>query len=418
MYVAGGEASLPESITAQVAEAIPDDSTVEQVAGAERQSTSVAFAELGQEEFGFVADHANIASARDQNLTDALAFGPHAGLDFTGPAPILVNYPETLSESATAFLGGQDTCFAALHLAGGTEALSDDVEQQAREAASTDCDDDGVPSGLFGVTAGPVTEVVQFGDDGSETRTPIVNVPAGLEVVGADVRSSTGLVYVLTDDGSVHIVTIDEPGVAATVATVGNVNDDPQPGTPAGTATAPFDLTSGVGFDFNPSGPNALRIVTADGVNLRVAFDADGAVATTFVDGDLAYSDGTAGDPAVTGAAYTDNAALGETATATSLYDLDTAAGTLVTQAPANDGTLQTVGDLGVAASEVNGFDIVSEAGDADVDGNAAYAALTVDGAQALYEVDLETGATTPVAGGDFDETFIAVGFLPQTTTR
>lgn len=217
VYVAGGEASLPESITAQVAEAIPDDSTVEQVAGAERQSTSVAFAELGQEEFGFVA----------------------------------------------------------LHLAGGTEALSDDVEQQAREAASTDCDDDGVPSGLFGVTAGPVTEVVQFGDDGSETRTPIVNVPAGLEVVGADVRSSTGLVYVLTDDGSVHIVTIDEPGVAATVQTVGNVNDAPQPGTPAGTATAPFDLTSGVGFDFNPSGPNALRIVTADGVNLRVAFDAD-----------------------------------------------------------------------------------------------------------------------------------------------
>lgn len=59
----------------------------------------------------------------------------------------------------------------------------------------------------------------------------------------------------------------------------------------------------------------------------------------------------------------------------------------------------------------------MSEAGDADVDGNAAYAALTVDGAQALYEVDLETGATTPVAGGDFDETFVAVGFLPQTTS-
>lgn len=136
------------------------------------------------------------------------------------------------------------------------------------------------------------------------------------------------------------------------------------------------------------------------------------------MDGDLAYSDGTASEPAVTGAAYTDNAALGETATATELYDLDTAAGTLVTQPPANDGTLQTVGDLGVAASEVNGFDIVSEAGDADVDGNAAYAALTIDGAQALYEVNLETGATRPVDGGDFNETFVAVGFLPQTDAR
>ena len=58
VYVAGGEASLPESITEQVAEAIPDDSTVEQVAGAERQSASMGFAELGHEEFGFVADHA------------------------------------------------------------------------------------------------------------------------------------------------------------------------------------------------------------------------------------------------------------------------------------------------------------------------------------------------------------------------
>jgi hypothetical protein len=89
----------------------------------------------------------------------------------------------------------------------------------------------------------------------------------------------------------------------------------------------------------------------------------------------------------VTAAAYANNVAG---TTTTTLYDIDTATDTLYIQNPPNNGTLVSVGALGVDASDVNGFDIASS--DA-----TAYAALTVGGTARLYTINLTTGAATQV---------------------
>ena len=47
---------------------------------------------------------------------------------------------------------------------------------------------------------------------------------------------------------------------------------------------------------------------------------------------------------------------------ATTLYDIDAATGALVTQAPPNDGVLNTVGPLGIKLDGPVAFNIVSQA--------------------------------------------------------
>jgi len=63
--------------------------------------------------------------------------------------------------------------------------------------------------------------------------------------------------------------------------------------------------------------------------------------------------------------------------------------GVLCLQNPPNNGTLTTVGPLGVAATGATGFDIFSP--------NAGYASLVVGGQTGLYRVNLTTGAATLV---------------------
>src|SRR5262249_11183031 len=70
-------------------------------------------------------------------------------------------------------------------------------------------------------------------------------------------------------------------------------------------------------------------------------------------------------------------------ATATTLYNIDATTGSLVTQAPPNEGTLNTVGSLGIALNEPVAFNIV-----ADGEGNNAW--LSTGGH--LYSVDLASG--------------------------
>ena len=87
------------------------------------------------------------------------------------------------------------------------------------------------------------------------------------------------------------------------------------------------------------------------------------------------------------GAAYSNNF-VG--ATTTALYDIDSAAGTLLTQDPPNNGTLATVGALGLGTNlnEAIGFDIAGENG-------IAYATITTGGITRLYSVNLTSGAAT-----------------------
>jgi hypothetical protein len=72
---------------------------------------------------------------------------------------------------------------------------------------------------------------------------------------------------------------------------------------------------------------------------------------------------------------------------ATTLYNIDAATNSLVTQAPPNDGVLNTVGPLGIKIDGPVGFNIVAVGEDRN-DG------WLVSGGR-LYAVDLKTGKAT-----------------------
>jgi Domain of unknown function (DUF4394) len=117
-------------------------------------------------------------------------------------------------------------------------------------------------------------------------------------------------------------------------------------------------------------------------VNLRVNVDDGKAI----VDGALKFKDGdtNAGKtPNVVAGAYTNSANPKPTATA--LYDID-ASGVLLSQAPPNDGVLNTIGALGIKLDGPVAFNIVVKGED-----NAAW---LVSGGT-LYSVDLKTGKAT-----------------------
>jgi Domain of unknown function (DUF4394) len=184
-------------------------------------------------------------------------------------------------------------------------------------------------------------------------------------VAGFDVRPADGMLYVITSDGTIG--TID---VKSGLITRKSKLSQPWK---AGTTT----------IDFNPVA-DRLRVMSSEGVNARVNVD-DGQVT---VDGGHKYKDGdvNAGKkPKVIAGAYS-NSKKG--ATATTLYNIDATTGALVTQAPPNDGTLNTVGSLGVALNEPVAFNIV-----ADGEGNNAW--LTTGGN--LYSVALDSGKATLV---------------------
>ncbi len=146
------------------------------------------------------------------------------------------------------------------------------------------------------------------------------------------------------------------------------------------------------GVDFNPAA-DRLRVISDTGQNLRHNPVAGG---VTLVDGTLAYTPGT---PAtgLTAAAYTNNDL--SAATGTTLVDLDTTKNQAAQQVPANDGTLLLAGPLGVDASPVAGFDIVSTVRDGVTVGNQGWATLRTSdtGKAALYRVDLLSGSASKV---------------------
>ncbi|MEJ1160696.1 DUF4394 domain-containing protein [Prosthecomicrobium sp. N25] len=184
-------------------------------------------------------------------------------------------------------------------------------------------------------------------------------------VVGLDVRPADGMLYALAADGTV--ATVDPATGKATV------RSKLEAMLPAGVAGA---------VDFNPVA-DRMRIIGADGTSLRANVD-DGKVAT---DGKLRYADTDAHrgkSPKVTAAAYS-NSVKGTKETA--LYDLDTANGLLVKQAPPNDGILNTIGSVG---GKVTAFDIVA-------DGQGGNTAWVLVGTT-LHKLDLATGAmSSPV---------------------
>ena len=199
-------------------------------------------------------------------------------------------------------------------------------------------------------------------------------------LLGFDTRPSNGLIYGITDADNIY--TIDPNSGSATFVS---------------TLDIPFNATTISGFDFNPVA-DRLRLVGDNDQDFRINVET-GAVT---VDGNLAYAAGDANagqNPTITAAAYTNAIAA---PTATQLYDIDTDLDTLVLQNPPNDGTLMTVGALGVDFDTLGGFDIVSS----DQGSNAAFAVSN----GTLYSIDLLTGAASSLgAVGDHDSTYLGL---------
>jgi hypothetical protein len=208
-------------------------------------------------------------------------------------------------------------------------------------------------------------------DTGSMKVTKSVKIQ-GANLVGIDVRPADKQLYGLTTQGK--IVTID--------AATGKVTDKSQ-------VSEKLPEGGPVSVDFNPAA-DRLRIVGADGTSLRVNVD-DG---KTTVDGSLKYAEADAnkGKMPKAGAVAYSNSFAGTKETA--LYDIDVANGVLVKQAPPNDGTLNTIGALGVKLDGGAAFDIVA-------DGKGGNQAWLVSGNR-LYLVDLTKGSAkqTNTIGG------------------
>ena len=184
-------------------------------------------------------------------------------------------------------------------------------------------------------------------------------------LVGIDVRPADGMLYGVAADGTV--VTIDAASGKATMKS--KLDAMLAPGTMAT-------------VDFNPVA-DRLRIISSDGTNLRANVD-DGKVTK---DGQLKFAETDMHKgkmPKVVAGAYT-NSMKG--AKETTLYDIE-AGGVLVRQAPPNDGVLNSIGMLGMAAGAV-AFDIVGS--------DTANEGWLMNGAT-LYKIDLATGKASEVA--------------------
>jgi hypothetical protein len=199
---------------------------------------------------------------------------------------------------------------------------------------------------------------------------PISGLAGDSRLVGIDYRPATSVLYGLGDAGGVYTV-------------------DPSTGQATKVAQMDVALSGGAfGVDFNPT-VDRLRVVTDNGQNLRINVD----IGMTIVDATLNTGPGTT-VTGVTAVAYTNNDA--DPTTATTLFDIDTMADRVAIQAPPNNGTLNPTGNLGVDAAGDASFDIYSSTTRDGATVNVrALAALSVNGASALYRVDLLTGRAT-----------------------
>jgi hypothetical protein len=200
-------------------------------------------------------------------------------------------------------------------------------------------------------------------------------------LVGVDYRVQDGKLYGVGNAGGIY--TLSTGDAAATKV---------------GQLTVALSGNS-FGVDFNPAA-NRLRVVSDTGQNLR--HNLDDATATTpplagatVMDGTLTVPPATTPAMGVAGAAYTNNDL--DPNTATTLFDLDTAADQLVVQSPANAGALAPTGKLLVDAGPVAGFDIYSRTSLGATQANLGLATVSVLGRTSLHQVNLLTGRATRI---------------------
>lgn len=242
--------------------------------------------------------------------------------------------------------------------------------------------------GVLGLTAAQAQAELIYATNGSNisrfdsgslnvvVTVPVTGLQAGETLVGIDVRP-------LSNNGIIGLSA--NPFTAQTLYGVGSTSQvytiNPLTGAAAvvgGFGTVQALNGTAFGTDFNPV-PDRIRQVSNTEQNLRLNPITP---ANSIVD--------TALNPTgnVVAVAYSNNF-VG--ATTTTLYAIDSAAGTLgIVSSPNAGGPINLVGSLGVGTNlpESIGFDISGATG-------TGFATITVGGQSRLYSVNLQTGAAT-----------------------
>jgi hypothetical protein len=200
----------------------------------------------------------------------------------------------------------------------------------------------------------------------------LTGLQTGETIYGIDIRPLNGVLYALGSSNRLYTINF-ATGAAMQV----------------GLLSTALNGTS-FGFDFNPI-TDQIRIVSNTGQNLRV--NPNTAAVTT----DVNITTPTA---TISAAAYSYNFRL---ASSTALYVVDHTVDKLYRQEP-NTGVLTEVGALTVNVAAANGFDIVYAGAD------FAFGIFTVGSKNICYNIDLSTGAATPVFEFPYAVTGFALG--------
>ena len=237
------------------------------------------------------------------------------------------------------------------------------------------------------------SSLVRFQSNNPGAVTVVANFSGGTTFLDAiDFRPATGQLYGYLD-GTDSFYTINTNTGATTIATVG--------------ASAAPTNTFQLGIDFNPT-IDRLRVVTDSSQN--IVFNPTTGTAAAFTT--LAYATGDPNfntSPAIIDNAYTQNFTG---ATVTQQYAIDYGIDALV-RLDNNNGTLTTVGSLGINTDIYTGFDIFTSGG---VD--TGYAILTgANGLPSFYTINLTTGAATSVGALGFTNQVYSLAVIPAPAT-
>lgn len=214
------------------------------------------------------------------------------------------------------------------------------------------------------------------------TLVAVTGVAMGQVLVGLDFRPATGELFALGYNSATGEARLYTTNVTSGVATA------------VGTSTITLATGLGkVGFDFNPV-VDRIRVTGSNNANYRLN-PITGALAATDMNLAFAATDVNANaNPSIGTVAYTNSFAG---TTATMLFNYDDSLNVFTTQAPPNNGTLNTVGNSGLVQ---NLADVTSDLDifyDATTGQNRAYFVANTGTSitDNLYSVNLTTGATT-----------------------
>ncbi|MEQ9092991.1 MAG: DUF4394 domain-containing protein [Miltoncostaeaceae bacterium] len=192
----------------------------------------------------------------------------------------------------------------------------------------------------------------------------ISGLPAGVRLVGIDIRSTTNTLVGAGTDNVMY-----------------QVNQDTGAATPIGSGFNPGLVGASFGVDVNPV-PDAMRVTSDSNMNYRLSF-ASGDHGAGSPDGAL-----NPGSPQVVASAYTNTDLTVNKPAGTRLFGIDRNTDQLLSQNPPNAGTLVDAKSIGVDVGSRTGFDIA--------DGIGYMSTNVGDGAGTkLFRIDLNTGAAT-----------------------